>query len=45
VPGRALSPAGYENYFRDVHRALLSGEELTPRRLSELRAAYGTFTV
>jgi len=40
-----LSPAGYENYFRDVHRALLSGEELTPRRLSELRAAYGTFTV
>jgi quercetin dioxygenase-like cupin family protein len=40
-----LSPAGYENYFRDLHRALLAGEELDPRRLSELRAAYGTVTV
>jgi uncharacterized cupin superfamily protein len=39
-----LSPAGYENYFRDVHRALLAGEELDPRRLSELRAAYQTVT-
>jgi quercetin dioxygenase-like cupin family protein len=40
-----LSPAGYENYFRDLHRALLAGEELDPRRLSELRAAYDTVTV
>ncbi|RJL34159.1 cupin domain-containing protein [Bailinhaonella thermotolerans] len=37
-----LSPAGYENYFRDVHRALENGEDLTPDRLAELRARYDT---
>jgi quercetin dioxygenase-like cupin family protein len=40
-----LSPAGYENYFRDLHRALLAGEDLDPGRLAELRAAYNTVTV
>jgi len=39
-----LSPAGYENYFRDVHRALAAGEELDQARLSQLRAAYRTLT-
>ncbi|WP_433328721.1 cupin domain-containing protein [Spirillospora sp. CA-294931] len=37
-----LTPAGYENYFRDIHRALERGETLTAERLAELRAEYDT---
>ncbi|WP_067488517.1 cupin domain-containing protein [Actinomadura hibisca] len=37
-----LTPAGYENYFREIHRALEKGEELDAARLTELRAAYNT---
>jgi quercetin dioxygenase-like cupin family protein len=40
-----LTPAGYENYFRDIDRALESGETLDPDRLSALRAAYSTQTL
>jgi quercetin dioxygenase-like cupin family protein len=39
-----ITPAGYENYFRDVHRALQAGETLDPDRLMALRAAYATET-
>ena len=40
-----LTPAGYENYFREIHRALERGEDLDPERLAALRAAYDTVTV
>jgi len=44
-PARALcvyTPAGYEQYFRDVHAAVAAGREPTPELLGELRARYGT---
>lgn len=37
-----LTPAGYENYFRDIHRALEEGQMLTPDYLNSLRARYRT---
>jgi quercetin dioxygenase-like cupin family protein len=40
-----LTPAGYENYFRDMHRALEAGEALDTARLAELRARYRTQTL
>jgi len=40
-----LTPAGYENYFRDVHRALEAGQTLDPERLAALRNAYSTDTL
>lgn len=36
------TPAGYEQYFRDVHDAVAAGEELTVDLLSELRSRYET---
>ena len=39
------SPAGYENYFRGIHRALEAGETLDTARLAELRARYRTQTL
>ena len=44
-PVRALclyTPAGYEQYFRDVHDAVAAGEELTAGLLAELRGRYRT---
>ncbi|SDG51454.1 cupin domain-containing protein [Klenkia brasiliensis] len=44
-PARALcvyTPAGYEQYFRDVHAAVAAGQEPTPELLGRLRARYGT---
>lgn len=40
-----LTPAGYEDYFRDIHRALEAGESLDPARLAALRSAYATETL
>ncbi|MGR7002432.1 cupin domain-containing protein [Yinghuangia aomiensis] len=40
-----LTPAGYEDYFRDVHRALEAGETLDGDRLAALRAKYATETL
>jgi len=40
-----LTPAGYENYFRGIHRALEAGETLDTARLAELRARYRTQTL
>lgn len=40
-----LTPAGYENYFRDIHRALEAGDKLDPERLAALRARYATDTL
>jgi quercetin dioxygenase-like cupin family protein len=40
-----LTPAGYENYFRDIHRALEAGETLDTVRLAKLRARYRTQTL
>ncbi|MGK5556015.1 cupin domain-containing protein [Actinomadura kijaniata] len=37
-----LTPAGYENYFRDIHQALEKGRPLTPDHLNDLRAKYDT---
>ncbi|TDD63656.1 cupin domain-containing protein [Actinomadura rubrisoli] len=37
-----LTPAGYEDYFRDIHRALEAGETLTPDHLAALRSRYAT---
>lgn len=37
-----FSPAGYEQYFRDVHRAAADGMEITDELLADLRANYGT---
>ena len=36
------TPAGYEQYFRDVHAAVVAGEEATPDLLARLRARYDT---
>ncbi|MFE0465287.1 cupin domain-containing protein [Kitasatospora sp. NPDC058965] len=40
-----LTPAGYEDYFRDIHRAIERGEPLDPDRLAALRARYATETL
>ncbi|MFJ6217102.1 cupin domain-containing protein [Streptomyces sp. NPDC092296] len=40
-----ITPAGYEEYFRDIHRALEAGEPLDPDRLAALRARYATDTL
>jgi uncharacterized cupin superfamily protein len=45
LPVRALcmyTPAGYEQYFRDVHAAVAAGVEPTPDVLRKLRSRYGT---
>lgn len=36
------TPAGYEQYFRDVHAAVAAGAEPTPELLRELRSRYQT---
>ncbi|MCO7220074.1 cupin domain-containing protein [Klenkia sp. PcliD-1-E] len=44
-PARALciyTPAGYEQYFRDVHDAVAAGRDPTPELLAGLRARHGT---
>ncbi|MFD8388201.1 cupin domain-containing protein [Streptomyces sp. NPDC059680] len=44
-PARALclfTPAGYENYFRDVHAAVSAGAEATEALLAEFRSRYRT---
>jgi len=46
-PARALclyTPAGYEQYFRDVHAAVASGAEPTDDLLALLRSRYDTTT-
>jgi mannose-6-phosphate isomerase-like protein (cupin superfamily) len=48
VPVRALcmyTPPGYEQYFRDAHRAVSGGTVMTPELLAELRAKYQTETL
>jgi quercetin dioxygenase-like cupin family protein len=40
-----LTPAGYENYFREIDRALAAGADLTPERLAVLRSGYQTETL
>ncbi|MFI9720425.1 cupin domain-containing protein [Streptomyces sp. NPDC052396] len=45
VTTRALclyTPAGYENYFRDVHAAVSAGAEVTDELLAEFRSRYRT---
>lgn len=45
VTARALclyTPAGYENYFRDVHAAVSAGAEATDELLAEFRGRYRT---
>jgi oxalate decarboxylase/phosphoglucose isomerase-like protein (cupin superfamily) len=37
-----FTPAGYENYFRDVARAAADGEPITPELLAELRGRQQT---
>jgi len=37
-----FTPAGYEDYFRDVARLVGEGVEVTPGVLAGLRAGYGT---
>ncbi len=39
------TPAGYEQYFRDVHAAEAEGRPATPELLAELRARYATRSV
>jgi quercetin dioxygenase-like cupin family protein len=44
-PATALclyTPAGYENYFREVHAAIASGEEVSEDKLVQFRAKYAT---
>ncbi|MET7439048.1 cupin domain-containing protein [Streptomyces sp. NPDC004082] len=44
-PARALclyTPAGYEDYFRDVHAAVSAGAEVTDALLEEFRSRYRT---
>ncbi|SCX54380.1 Cupin domain-containing protein [Klenkia marina] len=44
-PARALcmyTPAGYEQYFRDVHDAVAAGRSATPELLAHLRSRYDT---
>jgi quercetin dioxygenase-like cupin family protein len=36
------TPAGYENYFRDVHAAIAGGEDISDQKLVEFRAKYAT---
>ncbi|MFF4258766.1 cupin domain-containing protein [Streptomyces sp. NPDC001663] len=36
------TPAGYENYFRDVHGAVSAGAEATDQLLAEFRSRYRT---
>ncbi|MFH8681708.1 cupin domain-containing protein [Streptomyces lydicus] len=36
------TPAGYENYFRDVHAAVSAGAEATDELLAEFRSRYRT---
>ena len=48
TPARALclyTPAGYEQYFRDVHDAVTAGTNLTVDLLADLRARYQTDTL
>lgn len=48
VPAKALciyTPAGYEQYFRDVHAALEAGTELSDDLLRDLRRRYQTETL
>jgi quercetin dioxygenase-like cupin family protein len=45
APARALclyTPAGYENYFRDVHAAVSAGAEATDELLAEFRSSHRT---
>ncbi|WP_333776088.1 cupin domain-containing protein [Streptomyces sp. IBSBF 3136] len=45
APARALclyTPAGYEDYFRDVHAAVSAGAEATDELLAEFRGRYQT---
>jgi uncharacterized cupin superfamily protein len=45
APARALclyTPAGYENYFRDVHAAVSAGAETTDELLAEFRSRHRT---
>ncbi|MBL1086099.1 cupin domain-containing protein [Streptomyces actinomycinicus] len=45
VPARALclyTPAGYENYFREVHAAVGAGAEVTDELLAEFRSGHRT---
>jgi quercetin dioxygenase-like cupin family protein len=44
-PATALclyTPAGYENYFREVHAALARGEKISEDKLVQFRAKYAT---
>jgi|SRR5271166_1053754 len=44
-PATALclyTPAGYENYFRDVHSAIERGEDMSADGLARFRAKYAT---
>lgn len=44
-PATALclyTPAGYENYFREVHAAIARGEDMSEDKLAEFRAKYAT---
>lgn len=36
------TPAGYENYFRDIHAAVSAGAEATDQLLAEFRSHYRT---
>lgn len=38
-------PAGYEQYFRDVHELVMSGHTPTPEDLAALRARYDTVSL
>lgn len=40
-----LTPAGYENYFRDVHAAVAGGAVLTDAMLATHRARYDTVSL
>ncbi|MEU0009037.1 cupin domain-containing protein [Streptomyces sp. NPDC006314] len=45
APARALclyTPAGYEDYFRDVHAAVSAGAEVTDELLAEFRSRHRT---
>jgi quercetin dioxygenase-like cupin family protein len=37
-----FTPGGYENYFRDVARAVEDGQTVTPELLTQLRGRYQT---
>lgn len=40
-----LTPAGYENYFRDIDQALRAGQTLDADQLAALRSRYATRTL